>query len=215
MTEEEWFAATDAAALVSTAERVTSPRKLRLFMVGVCRRGWDRYGIPAVQTMLGATERYADGEEVGIVVADLRKRTETGWFWGIPVGPLLCPVGQERAAVGAFLTAIANGSPPHTADTASREEWTRSENRARAKLLRGIVGNPWHPAELEREWLTSTVVLIAQQMYESRDFGAMPILADALQDAGCDSEDILTHCRDPHAVHVRGCWVVDLALGKE
>jgi hypothetical protein len=51
-------------------------------------------------------------------------------------------------------------------------------------------------------------------MYESRDFGAMPILADALQDAGCTSDDILKHCRDAHATHVRGCWVVDLVLGK-
>jgi hypothetical protein len=51
-------------------------------------------------------------------------------------------------------------------------------------------------------------------MYESRDFAAMPILADALQDAGCDSDDLLAHCRDPHATHVRGCWAVDLVLGR-
>jgi hypothetical protein len=51
-------------------------------------------------------------------------------------------------------------------------------------------------------------------MYESREFSAMPILADALQDAGCETADILDHCRDPQAVHVRGCWAVDLALGK-
>ncbi|HVL11991.1 MAG TPA: hypothetical protein VM529_05470 [Gemmata sp.] len=52
-------------------------------------------------------------------------------------------------------------------------------------------------------------------MYGSRDFSPMPILADALQDAGCDSADILDHCRGPKQVHVRGCWVVDLVLGKE
>ncbi|MDY3556283.1 hypothetical protein R5W24_005446 [Gemmata sp. JC717] len=51
-------------------------------------------------------------------------------------------------------------------------------------------------------------------MYESRDFSAMPILADALQDAGCEDGAVLDHCRDPHGVHVRGCWVVDLVLGK-
>jgi hypothetical protein len=214
MTEEEWFAATDAAALVSTAERTASPRKLRLFMVGVCRRGWDRYGIPAVRTMFETAEQYADGAAVGAAVDDLRQRTESRWFWGIPVDPLLCPVGQERAAVGAFLTAIANGVSPHTADPASSEEWTRSEQCARARVLRGIVGNPWRPAELEREWLTSTVTLIAKQMYEAREFSAMPILADALQDAGCDNDAVLTHCRDTSATHVRGCWVVDLVLGK-
>ena len=52
-------------------------------------------------------------------------------------------------------------------------------------------------------------------MYESRDFSAMPILADALQDAGCDNDDILNHLRDATATHVRGCWALDLVLGKE
>jgi hypothetical protein len=52
-------------------------------------------------------------------------------------------------------------------------------------------------------------------MYESRDFSTMPILADALQDAGCDNDDILSHCRDTDQAHVRGCWVVNLVLGKE
>ncbi|MDY3556938.1 hypothetical protein R5W24_006114 [Gemmata sp. JC717] len=55
---------------------------------------------------------------------------------------------------------------------------------------------------------------LARQMYESHDFSAMPILADALQDAGCNAEAILNHCRDVGTPHVRGCWVVDLVLGK-
>jgi hypothetical protein len=55
---------------------------------------------------------------------------------------------------------------------------------------------------------------LAHQMYDGRDFSAMPILADALQDAGCDCEDILNHLRDPNATHVRGCWALDLILGK-
>jgi hypothetical protein len=82
------------------------------------------------------------------------------------------------------------------------------------QLLRDIVGNPFQPGTIYRKWLTTTVTALSMQMYESRDFGAMPILADALQDAGCDSEDILSHCRGP-GPHVRGCWVVDLVLGKE
>ncbi|MFO0824465.1 MAG: hypothetical protein U0792_15335 [Gemmataceae bacterium] len=51
-------------------------------------------------------------------------------------------------------------------------------------------------------------------MYESRDFSPMPILADALQDAGCDDAYILNLCRDTSQTHVRGCWIVDLVLGK-
>ena len=79
--------------------------------------------------------------------------------------------------------------------------------------LRDIFGNPFRPVAVDRAWLTSTVVALARGMYESCDYGAMPILADALQDAGCDSEDVLNHCRGL-GPHVRGCWVVDLLLGK-
>jgi len=74
-------------------------------------------------------------------------------------------------------------------------------------------GNPFRPVAFSPEWRTSTAVALATQMHESRDFGAMPILADALQDAGCDNDDILNHCRGD-GPHVRGCWVVDLVLGK-
>jgi hypothetical protein len=88
------------------------------------------------------------------------------------------------------------------------------ECAAQTDLLRDIVGNPFRPVTFSPRWRTSTAVAIARGMYESRDFGAMPILADALQDAGCEAEAILTHCRDAQQVHVRGCWVVDLVLGK-
>jgi hypothetical protein len=83
-----------------------------------------------------------------------------------------------------------------------------------AHLLRDIFGNPFRPVAFDPAWQTSTAVGIALQMYDSRDFAAMPILADALQDAGCEDATILDHCRDEKQVHVRGCWVVDLVLGK-
>lgn len=98
-----------------------------------------------------------------------------------------------------------------------------------AGVVRDIAGNPFrggrgcHPKRWvwskQREpifrpwWRTDTVLSLARTMYEARDFSAMPILADALQDAGCSNEDILDHCRQP-GEHVRGCWVVDLLLGK-
>jgi hypothetical protein len=81
------------------------------------------------------------------------------------------------------------------------------------QLLHDIFGNPFRPVAFDPAWRTDTAVALARQMYESRDFGAMPILADALQDAGCDSADVLDHCRGL-GPHVRGCWVVDLVLGK-
>ena len=81
-------------------------------------------------------------------------------------------------------------------------------------LIPDIFGNPFRSVIFPPSWRTSTAVALAAQMYESRDFSAMPILADALQDAGCDNADILDHCRH-EGPHVRGCWVVDLVLGKE
>jgi hypothetical protein len=86
--------------------------------------------------------------------------------------------------------------------------------RLYCQVFRDIFGNPFRPVTLDTSWRTSTATTLASQMYESRDFGAMPILADALQDAGCTNADILDHCRDPKQAHVRGCWVVDLVLGK-
>ena len=72
-----------------------------------------------------------------------------------------------------------------------------------------IFGNPFRPVAFAPDWCTDTAVTPARQMYESREFAALPILADALQDAGCDSADILDHSRGS-GPHVRGCWVCDL-----
>jgi hypothetical protein len=84
----------------------------------------------------------------------------------------------------------------------------RSTILSAAKLVYG------HVPTLDPAWRTSDVVLLAQGIYAERAFDRMPILADALQDAGCDNTDILAHCRDATAPHARGCWVVDLVLGK-
>jgi len=90
----------------------------------------------------------------------------------------------------------------------------KAERDAQCFIMRDVFGNPFRPIVLDPHWLTPTVLALANQMYESRDVTMMPILADALQDAGCDNDDILNHCRDEKQVHVRGCWVVDLVLGK-
>jgi hypothetical protein len=95
------------------------------------------------------------------------------------------------------------------------DPWQQTEACQQAQLLREFLGNPFCPVTFSPSWRTDTALTLARQMYDTRDFSAMPILADALQDAGCDNEDILSHCRDANATHVRGCWVVDLVLGKK
>lgn len=89
-----------------------------------------------------------------------------------------------------------------------------AESAVQVRLLRDIFGDPFRPVAVDPSWLTSTVVALAGCVYHEEAFDRLPILADALQDAGCDSDDVLDHCRGC-GPHVRGCWVVDLLLGKD
>ena len=114
----------------------------------------------------------------------------------------------DQAAWGALSAARALGLVTGGGEAHLREMGVR------CTLLRDIFGHPFRPVTFPPSWRTDTAVVLAQQMYDTREFSAMPILADALQDAGCDSADILDHCRG-QGPHVRGCWVVDLVLGKE
>jgi len=116
---------------------------------------------------------------------------------------LKAPAGIEGSRYAARAVLLERGS----------EEWPH-ERSTQIVLAWDIFGNPFRPVAFDSRWRTDTTLSLARQMYESRDFSAMPILADALQDAGCDNTDILNHCRDASAPHVRGCWVVDSVLEK-
>jgi hypothetical protein len=82
-----------------------------------------------------------------------------------------------------------------------------------SSTLRCVVGNPFRPAVVPGPWRGATVVGIARGIYEDRAFDGLPVLADALEEAGCASAEILNHCRGP-GNHVRGCWVLDLLLAR-
>jgi len=86
--------------------------------------------------------------------------------------------------------------------------------RSRSDLIHCIFGNPFRPVTINPAWLTTTVTNLAQAIYVDRAFDRLPILADALEDAGCSQQDILSHLRGG-GEHCRGCWVVDLLLGRE
>ena len=86
--------------------------------------------------------------------------------------------------------------------------------RLQCEWLRCLFSNPFRPVAFDPAWRTETAVGIARGIYEERAFERMPILADALMDAGCADEQVLGHCLG-EGPHVRGCWVVDLVLGKE
>jgi hypothetical protein len=85
------------------------------------------------------------------------------------------------------------------------------------ELIRDIFGNPHSSPAIDSAWLgwnDRTILKVSQAIYEERAFDRLPILADALEDAGCNVADIVDHCRGP-GPHVRGCWVIDLLLDKE
>jgi hypothetical protein len=95
-------------------------------------------------------------------------------------------------------------------DTAARV----AEHRQQAALVRCLFGNPFHPPRNCDAWPTGEVRALADAIYAGRAFERMPLLADALEAAGCTDADMIEHCRSD-GEHARGCWVVDLLLGKE
>src|SRR5262249_719138 len=106
---------------------------------------------------------------------------------------------------------------------APQQAWTYAVNAARSgayaeriaicKLLRDLFGNPFRPVAFDPAWASFAVTSVAKHVYDRHAWEEMPILGDALEDAGCDDEQVLSHCRDG-GEHVRGCWVVDALLGK-
>jgi hypothetical protein len=89
-----------------------------------------------------------------------------------------------------------------------------AERRAQAALVHCLFGNPFRPRPACGAWLTREIVAIADGIYAERAFDRMPLLADALEASGCPNPDLIEHCRSGRQ-HARGCWAVDLLLGKD
>jgi hypothetical protein len=208
MTEAEWQNSIEPRGMLGFVAGKVSTRKWRLYGVACCRRIEHRLKDSLSQRALDLAERLAEG------TCDVAEVDVERFF----PPPLTTAHDFRRWALEACLKGdairvlfpAANCSP---LPSAIRNR-SFGEKSAQASLARDIFGNLFRPVAFSPEWRTDTAVALARQMYDSRDFSAMPILADALQDAGCDSDDILSHCRDSNATHVRGCWVVDLVLDK-
>jgi hypothetical protein len=99
---------------------------------------------------------------------------------------------------------------------AERAAAEAAELTIQCQFLKCVAGNPFRPVTISPAilgWSGAMIRRLAQAIYEERAFDRLPILADALEEAGCDNNDILSHLRES-GPHVRGCWVVDLLLGK-
>jgi hypothetical protein len=221
MTEEEWLACANPMRMVAFLNKFTtktlnyelSDRKLRLFAVACCRSAIELASRPVSDSLesdlwkdVQAAERIAEG----LVPQPTNDLTHLYGFYSLFHGS----ARKAEWACHSALSPSALSAAAGVIDTLDDTVWADDATNCGAVYLREIFGNPFRTVTVDPSWLTSTVVALASQMYESRDFCAMPILADALQDAGCDCERILNHLRDPNATHVRGCWALDLVLGK-
>lgn len=236
VTEVQWIFSENANDMYrclreqhSVTRRKAGKRKSRLFGCACARWFWDKMTDPRSRAAVEYAERFADGEADLAGLAAVRDGAQKASS-DIYIQALQSGTFQERradveAAQAAF-SVVADDRPDsgvylHWAMRTSvgdegathYREW-RDQQLKLSLLLREIFGNPFRPITFAPAWRTDTAVSLARQMYSARDFSAMPILADALQDAGCANEDVLEHCRDAGRVHVRGCWVVDLVLGK-
>jgi hypothetical protein len=229
MTEAEWLACAEPKPLLIMLTGMATDRKLRLLTAASCRRVLDQMPIET-QSFVTLTERVADA-----LVSETEYRTawndaDSRWrlisndppnafHYATKSVVISIPPHVYSVSYALSTTAIAVGmSVAKNASDKMYDSIVESESGRikveQAQLIREIFGNPFRPIILEPSWLTSTVHSLAQGIYEEKTFDRMPTLANALQDAGCDNEDILNHCRQP-GEHCRGCWLVDLLLGKK
>jgi hypothetical protein len=237
MNQLEWETTSDPFAMVRFVAREAGARKLRLLACACCRHTWNQFVTPLTIRIVTAAEACADceisdarlvrvhqtAERVAQEERDRAQRDGFGYLSYTAEAVAHATYSDAAAAAEFALRASALAAidaPTHgpvlyrarSARDMPRE--CQDELAAQADLARDIFGNPFQSSEIQFEWLTSTVVALARGIYANRAFDRMPILADALQDAGCDDDAILSHCREPRE-HARGCWVVDLLLGKQ
>ena len=183
-------------------------RKWRLHACACARRNLPKRVTRKWLAVLELAERYADGDATRKELEAGRGTYEAARRRPGPVGDFSLGLSTDDSLADMWRAFVIDQKREYAPGDADYELV-----RGRFRVLEDLVGPDPLPA-FDPAWRTSTVVALAQGMYESRDFSPMPILADALQDAGCEDETILGHCRDPEQTHVRGCWVIDLVLGK-
>jgi hypothetical protein len=223
MTEAEWLTSGDAQKMIRSLPRSTwGERRGRLFTVA-CSSQLRVLPDDSLTGVIETSERFADGQadDAELCAAIEKANAAVEWEARHDMTSPRSHAAEVIAAAAAFpaeeYTAISELLACLRAEHGSRRgirAVLARTNQVLAGLVRDLACNPFRPVTFAPSWRASTAVALAGQMYESRDFSAMPILADALQDAGCDSADVLDHCRGA-GPHVRGCWVVDLVLAKE
>jgi hypothetical protein len=229
MTEVDWLDCHDPDHMLNYLSGTANDRKLRLSAVAACRRVWHLLPDERIRRAVEVTEQFIDGtaneQELRAAVWEARlavgRRSMEDWqsfatesaSRVVSTAKLAASVMMVSEALRLARTARAVAAQAAGAEAPAAEE---NERGLQCNLLRDVFGNPFHAATIDRSWLRwreGVVPNLAQVIYNEHRFRDLPILADALEEAGCDDEHLLGHCRDP-GEHARGCWAVDLVLGK-
>lgn len=227
-TERAWLSSTTPSSLLTVMKGKRMPRQRRQIAVACCRRVINQMEDPESRRAVEVADRYLDGaasdleleeafltaRHVALDRIELAQRAagpalNVAWNkWRPAYAAQLCAARSGAEEVVPLLLKLAANLG------GSQEE---SEKAAFCAIIRDVIGNPFRPVPavdpLWRAWNDGLIVKLAQQMYAEGAFTDMPILADALEDAGCTEASILTHCRSG-GMHVRGCWVIELLLEK-
>jgi hypothetical protein len=234
MTETEWLSCGEPRLMLDHIRPRASARKLRCFACACVRAVWDLLLDRRSQLAVETAERFADGwasaaelaeAEVAAFevarVADLRTTVSDPSWAATRAAARAANLDAYSAASGAAFVAVLCEAPWAFGPLGGVLHHGDDEAKARARarqcdLLREVIGNPFRPVVLDPAWLAwnnGTVARLAREVHQEQRFAELPVLADALEEAGCASAETLEHCRRPGG-HFRGCWVVDLILGK-
>jgi hypothetical protein len=221
MTESKWLAASMPQEMLNS-QRTGNARKLRLFACACCRHVWNLIPDERSRRAIEAAELWADSLlstknlrpiQVAARAAQDEYTMAPSYQFGEATGEAICEAACVALPNKAWVWTVANFMRAACAIGRPHSAIMEAE-AAQVQFLRDIFGNPFHPVTLDPAWLTPNVKALAQKIYDDRAFDRLPSLADELEKAGCANPEILGHLRGP-GPHVRGCWVVDLVLGKE
>lgn len=235
MTEPGWIAYQQPGALIDylvkqfpTLAGPAGLRKRRLFAYACCREIWDAFPNETFRRAVQCVERAADCPELESEIQSWLQTVEP-FVEAIPLVELreLYPDRPDEVAahvnarpdLAVFIEEVSRWGirgreAARAASAALKGGWAAGGRKTfECDLVRDLFGNPFRPVKIEQRLLIPKVERIAQAIYQDRDFELMPVLSDALEEAGCANADILEHCR-MEPLHVRGCWLIDLLLGK-
>ncbi len=221
MTAPEWLTCADPFAMLDDLQGRASDRKLRLFACACCRHYWHLLNEKPSRNAVLVAERFADGQATPQELEDAGEEAVDAGREGDGRAPVVCchfspdqssPVEAAKHAAREMIDVMNTRKIVSGGGELADDEW-RAELWAEADILRDIFGNPCRPAVIDPDWLTPSVITLAQSIYHERAFDRMRVLGDALEEAGCDKLDILDHCRSQNP-HFRGCWVIDAIRGK-